>query len=459
MDFGSLQFRLSVRPRNFLGLAAAALLLSGCSGAFDFLDGIGGSSGNKDRLPGERISVLTLEQRLEADPKLADLSVQLPRPYQNQSWPQAGGYSSHAMHHLAVPENPRRAWRADAGDGSGGNTRLTSTPVVAGGIAYVLDSEAQISAFDTNTGKRVWRRDLTPRKERSEAGFGGGVAYDGERVFVSTGFGNVHALDAKSGAEIWKREIGIPFRAAPTVDGGRVFVSTSDNQLQVLAVDDGRILWNHRGISETAGLLGSASAAVSGDLVVVPYTSGEIYAFRVQNGQMVWTDSLTRTGNLTSLTALNDIAGRPVIDRDRVLAISHSGRMVAIDLRTGQRVWTRNIGGVQTPWVAGDFVYVVSTNAEVVCISRRDGRIRWITRLPRFEDEEDREDPIEWSGPVLAGNRLIVLSSDGYALSISPYSGEVLSSIEMPDGTFIPPIVADGTIYILTDDADLIAMR
>ena len=148
-----------------------------------------------------------------------------------------------------------------------------------------------------------------------------------------------------------------------------------------------------------------------------------------------------------------------MIDRGRVVVISHSGRMVSIDSRTGQRVWTRDIGGVQTPWVAGDFIYLVTLDSQVLCISRRDGRIRWITELPRYRNEKKKKDPIEWAGPVLAGDRLIVLSSDGYAVSISPYVGGVTGGITIPTGTFIPPVVANGTLYILTDNADLIAMR
>ncbi len=450
---------MSVRTvaRLIAGVGLVALLpLGGCETVSDIFSSSGGS---KDRLPGERISVLTLEQQLEADPRIADLQVRLPQPYVNADWPQPGGFASHAMHHLELGDAPRRIWRTRVGTGSGGNTRLTATPVIADGRIYVLDARARVAAFDTETGDRLWRTELTPRKQSPQAGFGGGVSFDDGRLFVSTGFGNVHALDAATGEEIWKKEFDVPFRASPTADGGRVFVTTTDNQLQVLATADGRVLWDHQGISESAGLLGSSSAAVSGEIVIVPYTSGEVYALRVQNGQTAWSDSLSRTGNLTALTALNDIAGRPVLDRGRVVAISHSGRMVSIDARTGQRVWTRDIGGVQTPWVAGDFIYVVTLDAEVLCISRRDGRIRWITQLPRYRNEKKKEDPIEWAGPVLAGDRLIVVSSDGFAVSVSPYVGGVTGGITIPDGTFIPPIVANKTLYVLTDDADLIAMR
>jgi outer membrane protein assembly factor BamB len=180
---------------------------------------------------------------------------------------------------------------------------------------------------------------------------------------------------------------------------------------------------------------------------------------RVANGTAVWSDSLTRTGNLTSLSELNDIAGRPVIDRDRVFAISHSGRMVSIDLRTGERAWTRDIGGVQTPWVAGDYLFVITNDQELLALSRRDGRIRWIAPMPRWKDPKDKEGPILWSGPVLVSDRLVLVSSTGDAASISPYTGEVLGRIGLPDGALIAPVVADETLYVLTDDAALLALK
>ena len=182
-------------------------------------------------------------------------------------------------------------------------------------------------------------------------------------------------------------------------------------------------------------------------------------ALRVENGTPVWTDQLTRTGTVTSLSALNDIAGRPVIDRDRVFAISHSGRMVSIDLRTGERIWTRDIGGVQTPWVAGDFVFLVTSSQEVLAISRRDGRIRWITPLQRWRNPERRSDPVEWSGPVLVSERLVLVSSRGEAVMLSPETGEVLGNLSIPGPSMIAPVVANETVYVLTDDARLTALK
>ena len=432
-----------------------ALALAGCETVGDWFT----PGTDADRLPGERISVMTLESQLEVDPRIADVEVKLPKPYVNPDWPQPGGYADNAMHHLAASGSLTRLWSVDAGSGTSGIAQLTASPIVAEGRVYVLDAETTVRAFDAASGKQQWKRDLTPEDEDSEEGRGGGVAYEDGRVFVATGFGDVFALDAASGEIVWQQNVGVPYRASPTVNGGRVFTVTYDNQTICLSAADGSVLWRHRGIAESAGILAATAPAVSGSTVIAPYSSGEIYALRVENGNTIWSDSLQRTGNLTSLTELSDIAGRPVIDRGRVIAISHSGRLVTIDMRTGERIWTRDIAGVETPWVSGEFIFLVDLNAQVIALSRRDGRVRWLTQLDRYRNPDARRDPISWSGPVLAGDRLIFVSSLGEAVSVSPYTGEVLGTIDLPDGGLIPPIVANETVYILTEDADLVALK
>lgn len=437
--------------------------LSACGGLSKLnpLNVLGGDDDEKDEseIAGERISVLSLEQNLEADPQLAETEVVLPPPYVNRNWSQPGGYASHAMHHLQIAPEINKVWSVTVGKGVDKEAHILSSPIAADGKIIVRDAKAGVTAIDMETGEKLWEVDLTPPKSKARLGTGGGVAYNNGRVFVSTGFGFVVMLDVETGAEFWRQSLGLALRSAPTVSEGRLFVSTFDNQLFALDADDGSVLWSHQGIEETARFLVSSSPAVSGDIVIAPYSSGEVFALRVQNGRPAWSDSLTRTGRLTSLSELNDIAGSPVVDRGLVLAISHNGRMVAIDLRTGVRVWARNIGGMQTPWVAGDYIYVLTIDNEIVCLSRAEGRIRWITPLPQFEKPKKRKNPIEWSGPVLAGDRLIVVSSRGEAQSISPYTGEILGKIKMSGGSFVAPIVADEMVFLLSDDAKLTAYK
>lgn len=451
-------------------LACCALALGGC--------GIFKPSGGP-KLEGERLSILALDRELEADPRIEDVDILLPKPYVNADWPQPGGYADHAMYHLALAENPEKIWSGDGGKGAGKNTRILAEPIVAEGKVFVLDAQAGVSALDVQKGGRLWRTVLKAEGktnfgfslwppslpllqgdvERAEASFGGGIAYEAGRIFVTSAYGFIAALDAKDGREIWRRDVKVPIRSAPTANGGRVFATTQDNELYALSTEDGRELWTYQGLVESAGILGSAAPAVAGDTIVAPFTSGELVALRVENGRTAWTDTLIKSNQLTPISELNDIAGRPVIDRGRVFAISHSGNIVSIDLRTGERIWTRVIAGVQTPWVAGDYIYLLTLEGEITALSRRDGRVRWVTQLRRYKDQKDGEGRVEWSGPVLAGDRLIAVSSMGQLISVSPYTGEALGYITIPDGTFVPPVVANETLYILTRDAQLLAYR
>ncbi len=437
-------------------MLAAALALPGCGTMKNMF-----RKDKKENVAGERVSVLELEQKLEADPRLSETPVQLPQPTENDAWPQPAGYASHAMYHLAASDKLEKAWRSSAGTGADKNSRLMSPPIIADGKLFALDAAAHVTAMDAKTGRHLWRESLRPKRENSRSGFGGGIAYDNGRIFVATGFGRVHALDPETGKEIWVRSVGVPFHASPTANGGRVFAVSHDNELHVLAADDGRELWSQQAITEQAGLLSSASPAVSGDVVLVPFSSGELYNFRVQNGTTVWLDALTRTARLTAMSSINDIAGSPVIDRDRVYAVSHEGRLVAIDLRSGERIWTRDISGIQTPWIAGDYLYLVTKEAQLICISAKNGQIRWLTQLRRYvsEKRKNRKTIVVWSGPVLAGDKLILVSSMGRAISVSPYTGEVLGQIKLSAPADVPPVVANGTVYILTQNARVTALR
>jgi outer membrane protein assembly factor BamB len=435
--------------RDFAALLLASLAPAAC----DWFAG-----DKKAVLPGERISVLGLDRSLQPDPDIAKQPVALPRPVVNPDWPQAGGYPNHAMYHLALPSGLKRVWTADVGDGSSRYRRVMSQPVVDGGVVYAMDGGVQVSAFDARDGRRKWRVDLKPEDERGNA-FGGGPAFWNNRLFVATGYAQVVALDPGSGKVIWRRGVGAPVHAPPTVSDGRVFAVTVENELITLAAEDGRQLWTHNGIPETAGLLGGTSPAVEGEIVVAAYNSGELFALRVENGRVLWSDSLAATRNVDPVSGLADIRGRPVIDRDRVFAISHSGRMGAIDLRRGDRVWEQEIGSSSGPWVAGDYLYVLANDNELVCLTRNEGKIRWVSRLARYEDEKKKSDPIRWSGPVLGGDRLIVLSSDGSAVSVSPYTGEPLGRENISAGGYLGPVIADNSLYVLNDDADLYAYR
>jgi outer membrane protein assembly factor BamB len=442
--------RRSAGAPAFAALLLAAMALSGCETFF--------GSPEAPPLPGERVSVLKMNTGLVIDPEAAATPVTLPPATANADWSQAGGISTHAMQHLQASGTLNVAWRADIGEAADDSRFLLAEPISSGGRVFTMDAGMTVSAFDLGNGGRAWQVDLTPEDEDDDL-FGGGLATDGKAVYVSTAFQQVIALDAATGAQIWVTPIKAPIRAAPAYSDGRVFVVSVDNQIFALAAEDGTVLWSYQGMAEVAGLLGGASPAVQGPDVIAPFSSGELVALRTDTGRVLWTESLAGGARSEAQSQLADIRGRPAIDRDRVFAISNSGITTAIDLASGSRIWTANFGGSQSPWVAGDYIFLVTRDGDVVCVTRNDGRIRWVQTLPTWEDEEDKTDPILWSGPVLAGDRLLVVGSNGDVHMISPYTGEAIGSTVLPGRSHLPAIVVQGTVLIVTDAAELIALR
>ena len=438
-----------------IGLAALLLVaaLSGC----DTIDSVLGKS--KTPLPGERVAVFSDRTELEPDKDMASVEIVLPAPAVNDSWPQSGGFANYAMHNLAVSDSPQIIWTADVGAGSSSSRILTTPPIMADGKVFAKDAQSTVSAFDADTGKLIWRVTLAPEKARDTDEFGGGLAYYGGRLFVTTGFASVYSLDPNDGKELWTSSVSAPVRGAPLVFGDRVFAISIDNKIQALAAVDGSDLWQYTALQEVAGFVGGTSPAGSGEYVVAPFSSGELVGLRLDNGRPVWNESLI--GSRTESRAfgnLADIRGRPVIDRGVVVAMGSGGLLAAVELRSGQRLWERPIGGSQTPWPAGRFLFVITAGADIVAFGRDDGKIKWVTPLTQYLDDKRRK-PVLWGGPVLAGDRLLVVGTLGEMLAVSPYTGEILGKLDVRDPVRLAPIIANRTIYVLTDSGRLIALR
>lgn len=407
----------------------------------------------------ERISVLTSTQQLDVDPSITALPVTLPAPYRNGNWAQPGGNPPHAVYHLSLPENMQQVWRTSIGQADRKYERMVTGPIAANGRVYVVDAAGQVSALDLASGNTLWRSDLDNNDDRSRVGFGGGTAFWNDTLYVTSGYGYVVAMNPDDGSIRWRFNGQVPFRGGPTVADGRVFAVTHDNRMLALNADTGEMIWDQVGIAENAGMLGAASPAYDGSSVVMALSSGELIAMQASNGRILWQDSLTSSRRLTPLATLSDIDGHPVIDRGKLYALSHAGSMVSIDMRSGERSWEADIAGVNTLWVAGSFGFLTTIDGQLVCMSLSDGRVRWVTQLQRFLNQEKRRDLVKWNGPVLAGNRLLVTSSHGYALSVSPYTGEVLAGVEIPGGSAVEPVVVDDTFLVQTTTGELIAYR
>ena len=442
--------RVCAARRTLLGSALLlATLLSGCGWW---------AEDEKPRLPGERRPVLLLDEGIKADPGLASLEITLPEPVRNRDWPQPGGDPSHALHHLAAPATLSSAWSVSIGSGAGDEAFL-NPPVVADGTIYAVDGSVQVSAIDTGSGRTRWS--MTPEDlPDADRLNGGGIAYGDGRLYLATTKGIVLALDASNGQEIWRQSLGAPLRGSPAVAEGLVLLISADNQSFALDAQSGELVWQHTAPGEIAATLGGSTPATSQGIVIVPYSSGEVNALSLETGIPIWSETVLRPRRTLAIGAISDIDGLPVIDRDRVFVGGTGGEVAAFNLQTGSRLFDLTVATEQTPWPAGDFVFLMSDRGEVVAMLRQTGQVRWVTGLPRQREEDTSGDQlIKWHGPVLAGGHLLAGSSDGELVALSPFDGTILQQIDVGAPIRQPPIVADGTIYLLTDDGTLHAFR
>lgn len=440
-----------MRTRVATAVALAAMVsLSGC--------GIFKGGTKKTPTVGERVPILASEKSVEVDPSLSGVQVLLPAATVNDAWAQSGGSADKSNGQLALAATPARAWSAQI-DGGSNRARLGAAPVVAEGKLFVVDVDATVHAFAADSGAKVWSTNLATGDKNRAARFGGGASYDDGRVFATDGLGDVVALNAADGKEIWRSKPGGPLRGAPTIANGQVYVLSQDNQIYALDQGDGKVVWTQSASLETQAVFGVAAPAASAGTIVAGFSSGELNAYRYENGRVLWQDALSRTSITTSVSSLADINADPVIEDGKVYAIGQGGRMVALDIATGQRLWEQTFAGISTPWVAGEWIFVVTDDSRLVCLSRANGRVRWISQLRAYKNEEKRSDAYVWFGPVLAGDRLWLANSRGELIAASAADGKVETTIKAGDGFSLPPVVANQTLYVLSDDGRITAYR
>ena len=435
---------------------AATTTLGGCA----VIDGVRGDSGKKNNTPtiGNRVDILGIERDTEVDPALAGVAVTLPPAALNEAWAQPGGNASKSPGHVELGQGLSRIWTAKV-TGANPRARLAASPVMSDGRIYVVDTTARVTAFDANTGAQIWSNALEIEKDGKPSRFGGGVSATGTNVFATNGVGDVASLAADTGALVWKKRPAGPLRGAPTLSNGNVYVMTQDNQVYALRQSDGEAQWNEAGPVSASGIFGVGAPAAAQGTIIAGYSSGELAAYRYENGRSLWSDTLSRTAMSRSVSTLTDIDADPVIDRGRVFALGKGGRMASYELVSGQRIWEINIAGISTPVTSGEWVFVMTDEARLLCVARSTGKIRWISKLQRYKNEKKKKKPISWYGPVLAGGRLVIANSHGAVWSVAPDEGAATEILDVGNDVSLAPIVANNILYILDESGRISAFR
>ena len=428
--------------------ALAALALLGACGERELI------------LPGERLDLRAESGDAPLAPEGAR-AIALGAPRDLAAWTHINGTPEHRLPHLALGPAPRLAWAAPIGAGDTRRHRVTAAPVVADGRVFTLDALAGVMAHDL-AGRPLWRADLTPPRERPTDASGGGLAYDAGTLYVTTAFGRLSALDAATGRARWEQRLGAAATGTPTVRDGLVYAVGRDATGWAMEADTGRVAWQVEGLPDTAGFVGPAGPAVSGRLAVFPFASGEVLAVFRQGGAPAWRASVTGDRVGSALSAFGDITGDPVFTEDgRVYVGNATGWVAALDALTGERLWTARDGALGPVWPAGDSLFLISDDSRLVRLDADTGAEIWSEALPGFVSERPRRRKVVFAhhGPVVAGGRVIVASSDGLLRSFDPVDGDLVGGVAIPGGASTAPVVAGRTLYLVTTDGQLLAYR
>ena len=423
---------------------------------------LAGCSDREVILPGKREPILKLEPSAPegAGTLSAPKAFAMPRQKNNVAWPQGHASPSTQVVHAALSAAPKPLWTLSVGTGDRARNRITADPIVAEGIVFTLDSLSVLTATST-AGSRLWSRDLTPSFERAGDADGGGIAYGDGVVFVSTGYGVLHALDPKSGSALWKQELKGSGNGRPSYFDGVVYLVSQDSVAWAIEAATGRIRWQLDHLSDVNNMSGSTGPAISEKLVVFGFGAGDLQAAFRGGGLTLWNATLAGGRSGRAVATIDDIATSPVISGSTVFAANSSGRIAAMHLDSGARLWTAPYGARSPLWPAGGSLFFVNDLGQLMRLDATDGSKVWSVDLPGFVSLRQRKskDVVPHHGPVLAGGRLLLASGDGLLRQFDPETGAERSAIRLGSGATANPIVADGILYVLCRDGKLRAYR
>ncbi|MCH2165055.1 MAG: PQQ-like beta-propeller repeat protein [Marinovum sp.] len=427
-------------------LAALAPLLAACTDPEVILPGA------REDIR-EEISTLVPE---EANAEVAAFVA--PAAVNNASWTHGHGSPAYRTDNPALGSNLNLLWTANIGQGDRKRARISADPVIADGRVFTLDSAGRLSATST-AGAPLWSRDLRPERDARNEVSGGGMALGGGRLYVTTGYGSAYAIDPASGDEIWEQRLLAAATAPPSYDKELVYLVAGDDVAWAIEADDGRVRWQLESLEEANNVFGGPAPAVTDEFVLFGFGNGDVQAAFKEGGLRLWSATVAGQRSGFAINRIGDITGDPIVVGNRVYVSNHSGRLVALSLGSGQRIWTGRDAAVQPVWVAGGSLFMVTDRQKVKRLDAETGTEVWSADLPGFVRNRParREAVYAHHGPILAGGQLIVASSDEVMRVYDPESGALLRSVDIPGGASTNPVVVGGVLYLVSGKGQLLA--
>jgi len=431
-------------------------------GALCALGVVAGCSTPKTPLKGDRIAISSLEtQSLRLRTSQQPVGP-LPAAVQIPQWPQPDLNAGHDKGHASLGggKGPLKVlWDRNVSSPHS-EGRILETPVVGKDGLFFLDHRGRVCKVDPKTGREIFAVSIAPQDKTNSPVLGGGCCVSDKFVFVASPYSELLALDATDGRIVWRADLLSPGRCAPTLHDGQLYVTTLQNHVHAFNLS-GELLWTHEAMPELLGILGLASPAAWGDFVIVAATSGELFALRSKTGSVVWSEIMTGPRNMGEAQSLPHIRANPVIHEGQVFAVSYGGQLAAFNLYNGRRGWdVPSLSTTCAPLIAGDTLFTLANNRDLVALSQATGDIIWSISLETLleADKQAPETHLMWYGPLLVDGLLLVLSSKGDLISVDPQTGKHIPGapkLSVSDRFSLAPIVANGLMYLLSNSGNI----
>lgn len=338
---------------------------------------------------------------------------------------------------------PQMVWNTSVGDGIG-DFYSNLHPAWQAGTVYVADRFGIVKALDASNGKEKWKVNLSKKtgffSKNISALLSGGITANGDRIYIGSERGQVFALNKTDGRIAWQTKVAGEALSRPVVSDGLVLVHTSNGMFQALDENTGAIKWSLNLDVPALSLRGESAPAVAFGGAIIGGDNGRVSAVIVNQGQLIWQQRISQPSGATEIDRLNDVDTTPVVVNGVVYALAYNGNLTALDLRSGQILWKREIGGVKDMVVDAGRIYLVDQDDRVIALNTDGGVAIW-----RQSDLLHRN----LTSPVLFNGYLVVGDSEGYLHWINTLDGRFVAQQKLDsDGFQTEPVVAGDKLLI-----------
>lgn len=340
--------------------------------------------------------------------------------------------------------------RFNLGEGMDSELGVLDSFLVRGDILYYLDYDKTLYKFDVNNIKKpVWKTSLLNDNDDVGIFIGGALAFANDRLYITNGSFQIFAVNAASGGKIWSKEFKTPFRTAPAIGNELIVITDIHNKSYGLDKIDGSIKWIHNGINEQTVSIGGASPAVVDNIAIIPHSSGEIYGVNIQNGETLWSKTLVYNNNKSY--TLSDIDQPLVVSNQVVYAASNSGTLSAIEVVSGQRLWSYNYEGIENFWLADNYIFIRTHLNTLICLDRATGAVYWKKPFDVLLGDEE-----QITGPTLVNDKLLFISNKGRIISLS-YNGIISRVFKLKISEVLyRPVIASGKLFLFSNKGQIL---